>query len=186
MQWWPIRNRYPEHRPEDVDTHEYDYIVIGGMFIIANEVRPILCSKSHPNLEIGGTAGCVLASRLSEDPNTSVLVLERGLANDTWMSRIPLVGANILSPDMGAVSWYSEAMKYCANRQDLVFRGEVLGGTSRINGMIYTRGSVRDYDTWASTGYPEWAYDKVLPYFVKAETTMSRPKSFYRGDSGEL
>ncbi|KAI4148035.1 MAG: hypothetical protein LQ341_001679 [Variospora aurantia] len=182
--WWPIRNRYPEHRPEDVDTHKYDYVVIGGMFIIANEVRYIICSKSHPNLETGGTAGCVVASRLSEDPNTSILVLERGLANDSWMSRIPLVGANTLSPDMGAVSWYSEAMKYCANRQDLVFRGEVLGGTSRINGMIYTRGSVGDYDTWASTGYPEWAYDKVLPYFVKAETTMSRPKSFYRGDSG--
>ncbi|KAL8929677.1 MAG: hypothetical protein Q9172_000356 [Xanthocarpia lactea] len=159
--WWPIGGRYPERRPEDIDTHEYDYVVIGG-----------------------GTAGCVLASRLSEDPNRSVLVLERGLANNTWMSRIPLVGSNILSPDMGAVSWYSEPMKHCNDRPDLVFRGEVLGGTSRINGMIYTRGSVADYDSWASTGYPEWAYDKVLPYFVKAETTMSRPKSFYRGDSG--
>ncbi|KAL8670054.1 MAG: hypothetical protein Q9168_005387 [Polycauliona sp. 1 TL-2023] len=84
---------------------------------------------------------------------------------------------------MGAVSWYSEPMKHCDDRLDLVFRGDVLGGTSRINGMIYTRGSVADYDSWAAMGFPEWAYRKVLPYFVKAETTMSRPKSIYRGDS---
>lgn len=96
-----------------------------------------------------------MASRLSEDPNRSVLVLERGLANSTWMSRIPLVGSNILNPDMGAVSWYSEAMKHCGDRPDLVCCGEALGGTSPINGMIYTRGSVADYDSWASTGYPE-------------------------------
>ncbi|KAL8721405.1 MAG: hypothetical protein Q9225_001920 [Loekoesia sp. 1 TL-2023] len=75
-------------------------------------------------------------------------------------------------------------MKHCDDRRNLLFRGEVLGGNSRINGMIYTRGSVGDYNTWASAGHPEWAYEKVLPYFVKAETTMSRPKSYYRGDSG--
>ncbi|KAL9027156.1 MAG: hypothetical protein Q9196_004283 [Gyalolechia fulgens] len=77
---------------------------------------------------------------------------------------------------MGAVNWYSEPMKHCDNRRDLLFRGEVLGGNSRINGMIYTRGSVGDYDLWASEGYAGWAYKNVLPYFVKAETTMSRPK----------
>ncbi|KAL9600717.1 MAG: hypothetical protein Q9179_003119 [Wetmoreana sp. 5 TL-2023] len=85
---------------------------------------------------------------------------------------------------MGATSWYSEPMKHCDDRRSLLFRGEVLGGNSRINGMIYTRGSIGDYETWASTGHPEWAYEKVLPYFVKAETAMSRPKSYYRGDSG--
>lgn len=126
-----------------------------------------------------------MASRLSEDPKTYVLLLERGIANNTWMSRIALVGSNILSPDMGATSWFSEPMKNYDDRRDLSFRGEVLGGNSRINGMIYTRGSVGDYDTWASTGHPEWSYEKVLPYFMKAETTMSRPKSYYRGDSGE-
>ncbi|KAL8704107.1 MAG: hypothetical protein Q9201_002721 [Fulgogasparrea decipioides] len=84
---------------------------------------------------------------------------------------------------MGATSWYSEPMKHCDDRRSLLFRGEVLGGNSRINGMIYTRGSIGDYETWASTGHPEWAYEKVLPYFVKAETAMSRPKSYYRGDS---
>lgn len=133
----------------------------------------------------GGTAGCVLASRLSEDPNTSVLVLERGVANDTWISRIPLVGSNILSPDMGATSWYSEPLKHCDGRRNQLFRGEVLGGTSRINALIYTRGSVGDYETWASMGHPEWTYEKLLPYFVKAEKTISRPPSYYRGDSGE-
>lgn len=159
--WWPVNRKYPERCAEDVHTHGYDYIVIGG-----------------------GTAGCVLASRLSEDPNTSVLLLERGMANDTWMSRVPLVSSNILDPATGATSWYSEPMKHCDGRRDLLFCGEVLGGTSRINGMVYTRGSVADYNAWSSMGHPEWDYEKVLPYFVKAETTLNRPKSKYRGDSG--
>ncbi|KAL8988271.1 MAG: hypothetical protein Q9169_008584 [Polycauliona sp. 2 TL-2023] len=182
--WWPVGGKYPERRPEEVDNLEYDYVVVGGMLIKTSAACFIYDVDSNRLLEAGGTAGCVVASRLSEDPKTSVLVLERGIANDNWMSRIPLVGSNILTPDMGAVSWYSEPMRHCGDRLDLVFRGDVLGGTSRINGMIYTRGSVADYDSWASTGSPEWAYDKVLPYFVKAETTISRPKSFYRGDSG--
>lgn len=179
--WWPIRPQYPERRVEDVDKHAYDYVVIGGTL----DNLFLACHLSNCIRATGGTAGCVVASRLSEDPNTSVLLLERGIANNTWMSRIPLVSTNIFSPDMGATSWYSEPLKHCDDRRVQLFRGDVLGGTSRINGMIYTRGSVGDYDTWASTGHPDWAYEKVLPYFVKAETTMNRPKSFYRGDSGE-
>lgn len=125
-----------------------------------------------------------MASRLSEDPNTSVLLLERGIANDTWKSRIPLLSSDIWSPSTGAKTWYSEPMKDCDDRRKLLVLGEVLGGTSRINGMIYTRGSVADYDAWSSMGHPEWGYEKVLPYFVKAETTLDRPKSRYRGQSG--
>jgi choline dehydrogenase-like flavoprotein len=76
-------------------------------------------------------------------------------------------------------------MKYCDDRQALFFRGEVMGGGSRINGMVYTRGSAADYDTWAASGHPEWSYEKVLPYFVKGETSLNHPKSSYRGQSGE-
>ncbi|KAL8830388.1 MAG: hypothetical protein Q9191_001465 [Dirinaria sp. TL-2023a] len=84
---------------------------------------------------------------------------------------------------MGAISWYSEPMKHCDDRRDLLFQGEVLGGSSRINGMVFTRGSAADYDAWSSMGHPEWGFDEVLPYFVKAETSIGRPKSNYRGDS---
>lgn len=137
---------------------------------------------------IGGTAGCVLASRLSEDPNTTVLLLERGIANDTWMSHVPIITFNILDPTYGAVSWRSEPMKFCEDRQSLIFRGEVLGGTSRINGLLYTRGATADYDLWRAlgTGHPEWSYEKLLPYFSKSETTLTNPNSPYRGSTGWL
>ena len=113
-----------------------------------------------------------------------MLLLERGVANDNWMSRIPLVSSNILSSDMGAVSWYSEPLKQCEDRRDLLFFGEVLGGASRINGMVYTRGSAADYDTWKAMGHPKWGFEEVLPYFVKGETTLNQPRSQHRGDSG--
>jgi choline dehydrogenase-like flavoprotein len=136
--------------------------------------------------QVGGTAGCVLASRLSEDPNVSILVLERGVANNTWMSRIPLVSADILRPDYGSVNWFCEPMKNCDSRETWVVRGEVLGGNSRINSMVYTRGGAAEYDAWSAMGHSEWSYDKVLPYFVKAETSLSTPESKYRGRAGTL
>ncbi|KAF7874309.1 hypothetical protein EAF04_002981 [Stromatinia cepivora] len=159
--WWPLSKRYPECRPEEVDSQTYDYIVVGG-----------------------GTAGCVLASRLSEDPNVSVLVLERGPANDTWLSRNPLITSDPTISTFGATRWKCEPMKYCDDRRSGVIRGEVLGGTSRINSMIYTRGTKADYDAWAALGHPDWSYDKLLPYFVKSETSLDYKNSVYHGDTG--
>ena len=130
-----------------------------------------------------GTAVCVLASRLSEEPQVSVLLLERSVAHDTWMSQVPLISSNVLDPAFGAVSWYCEPMENLENRQGLVFCGEVLGGGLRVNSMVYTRGSVADFDVWSSAGYPEWSYEKVLPYLVKGETQFSQPKSTYRENS---
>ncbi|TGO60645.1 hypothetical protein BOTNAR_0142g00160 [Botryotinia narcissicola] len=159
--WWPFSRKYPERHPECADGQAYDYIVIGG-----------------------GTAGCVLTSRLSEDPNVSVLLLERGLANDNFMSRIPIVSSNILRSDGGASSWKCEPMKYCDNHRSLAFCGEVMGGGSRINSMVYTRGTAADYDSWAQIGQPDWSYEKLLPYFMKSETVMGSQESKYRGTSG--
>ncbi|KAI9643938.1 hypothetical protein NHQ30_007289 [Ciborinia camelliae] len=159
--WWPLSRKYPECRPEDADSKTYDYVVVGG-----------------------GTAGCTLASRLSEDPNISVLVLECGPANDTWLSRNPLISSNPTIPIFGSTRWKCEPMKYCDNRQSGVIRGDVLGGTSRINSMIYTRGAAADYDAWATLGHPEWSYDKVLPYFVKSETSLDYKNSPHHGNSG--
>ncbi|KAG9237429.1 hypothetical protein BJ875DRAFT_370072 [Amylocarpus encephaloides] len=159
--WFPFSPRYPERRADEVDSKEYDYIVVGG-----------------------GTAGCALASRLSEDPEISVLLLERGPVNDTWLSRVPLIGSNILTSDWGAANWLCEPMKFCNDRRSRFFCGEVLGGGSRINGMVYTRGTAADFNAWGALGHPEWSYDKVLPYFVKSEKALNQPKSEYRGDSG--
>ncbi|KAF7918335.1 hypothetical protein EAE99_008931 [Botrytis elliptica] len=159
--WWPFSKKYPERHPKCADGQAYDYIVIGG-----------------------GTAGCVLTSRLSEDPNVSVLLLERGPANDNFMSRIPIVSSNILRSDGGASSWKCEPMKYCDNRRSLAFCGEVMGGGSRINSMVYTRGTAADYDSWAQLGHLEWSYDKLLSYFMKSETVVGSQKSKYRGTSG--
>jgi choline dehydrogenase-like flavoprotein len=75
-------------------------------------------------------------------------------------------------------------MKHCDDRRSLLFCGEVLGGGSRVNSMVYSRGSPADFNAWAAMGHPEWSYEKVLPYFVKGETSLNQPKSSYRGDSG--
>ncbi|CCD44249.1 hypothetical protein BofuT4_P058290.1 [Botrytis cinerea T4] len=118
------------------------------------------------------------------DPNISVLVLECGPANDTWLSRNPLISSDPTHPTFGATRWKSEPMRYCDNRPSGVIRGEVLGGTSRINSMIYTRSTAADYDAWASLGYSEWSYKKLLPYFVKSETSLDYQNSTYHGNTG--
>lgn len=182
--WWPFSTKYPEYRAAAVHNHSYDYVVVGGKSEIIF-IRLFPTYKSSLNLlGPGGTAGCVLASRLSEDKNATVILIERGIANDTWMSRIPLVSSNILSSDMGATSWYSEPIKPCDDRRDLLFLGQVLGGSSRINGMVHTRGNAANYDAWGSMGHRDWTFRKLLPYFMKAETTLSRPRANHRGGSG--
>lgn len=132
----------------------------------------------------GGTAGCVLASRLSEDPSVSVLLIERGPALDTWISRIPLASSNIFNPAGGACHWLSEPAKCCNNRRSFFFCAEALGGGSRVNGMVYTRGTRSDYNAWATLGHPDWTYEKLLPYFIKSETALDQPKSRFHGESG--
>lgn len=137
-------------------------------------------SKTH----LGGTAGCVLASRLSEDPNVSVLLLERGKANDHWISRIPVLAQNPL-PGTGFTWFPIEPLEYANKRQDIAaLRAEVLGGNTRINGTVYQRGSVADYDHWAALGHPDWSYGKIEPFFVKSERNLHQPKSSYRGTKG--
>ncbi|KAF7883510.1 uncharacterized protein EAF02_005430 [Botrytis sinoallii] len=159
--WWPLGKKYPECHPAQVNSKTYDFVIVGG-----------------------GTAGCTLASRLSENPEISVLVLECGSANDTWLSRNPLISSDPTRPTFGTTRWKSEPMKYCDDRRSGVIRGEVLGGTSRINSMIYTRGTPADYDAWASLGYSEWNYEKLLPYFVKSETSLDYQDSTYHGNTG--
>jgi choline dehydrogenase len=120
----------------------YDYVIVGA-----------------------GSAGCVLASRLSEDPETSVLLLEAGPPDVNQNIHVPL---GYLSLARTEVDWdYASAPEpNCDNRRVALPRGKVLGGSSSINAMVYIRGNRRDYDEW---GVPGWAWDDLFPYFLKAE-----------------
>ena len=132
-----------------------------------------------------GSAGCVLANRLSASGRHSVLLLEAGGPdNDPWI-HIPLgYGKHFRNPK---VNWLyaSEADEKTASRAIAQPRGKVLGGTSSINGMVYVRGQHEDYDEWRDLGNPGWGYGDVLPYFRKAEDNQRGPDE-YHGVGGPL
>ncbi|KAG0034767.1 hypothetical protein BGZ82_005616 [Podila clonocystis] len=130
------------------DTTEYDYIILGG-----------------------GTAGCVLASRLSEDPNVSVLVLEAGEDMDSsWRVKVPPGSVSLFNSKH---DWKMRSVPQpnANNRSLRLIRGKMLGGCSVINSMQYTRGPKDDFDAWAHEfKNPGWTYEEVLPYFKKSES----------------
>ncbi len=132
-----------------------------------------------------GTAGCVLAARLSEDKDCRVLLLEAGGPDNHPFMSMPL-GFTIVSKDPNlAWGYMTEPEPYADNRRIPLPRGKVLGGSGSINGMIYSRGHPRDYDEWRQLGLPGWSYDDVLPYFRRAETSW-RGETAYHGGAGPL
>ncbi len=139
------------------------------------------------DMPIGGTSGCVLASRLSEDPAVSVLALEKGHVNDHFLSRIPLLSQNYAFPGLQAVSRLSEPGVEVFGRRTRLWTAEGVGGASRINGMILTRGVPGGYNEWSqSFGLTDWSWDDVEPYFVKMENAQGHPKAKHRGHDGPL
>ncbi|MEA5449264.1 GMC family oxidoreductase N-terminal domain-containing protein [Leptolyngbya sp. CCNP1308] len=141
-------------------TH-YDYIVIGA-----------------------GSAGCVVANRLTEGNDTTVLLLEAGSPDTKPEIHIPAECLSLLGSE---VDWgyFSEPEPYLDNRKIFCPRGKVLGGSSSINIMVYMRGNLHDYDHWQSLGNPGWSYQDVLPYFKKSEH-QQRGASEFHGVDGEL
>jgi len=123
----------------------YDYIIVGA-----------------------GSAGCVLASRLTEDPNVSVLVLEAGGPDKNMNVRVPAAFSKLFKTSLDW-NYETEPQPHMKNRKLYWPRGKMLGGSSSMNAMMYIRGNRHDYDEWGESGNPGWAFADVLPYFKKAE-----------------
>ena len=132
-----------------------------------------------------GSAGCVLASRLSEDAEVRVLLLEAGPVDHPWAWQLHMPAALAYPLKNQRYNWgyWSEPEPHMDGRRMYCPRGRVLGGSSSINGMAYVRGHARDYDRWAQSGLRGWDYAHVLPYFKRAET-RAQGGDDYRGDGG--
>ncbi len=132
----------------------------------------------------GGSAGCVLANRLSENAATKVLLLEAGGPDKDKYIHIPTAFYKLFRT---ALDWgyYTTAQEPLLGRRIFMPRGKVLGGSSSINAMIYIRGNKEDYNEWAALGNPGWSYNEVLPYFKKSED-QQRGENEYHGKGGLL
>jgi choline dehydrogenase len=131
-----------------------------------------------------GSAGCVLTSRLSEDPETRILLLEAGLPDTRTEISIPGLWPTLFRSD---VDWsYSTAPQDRLDGRELNFpRGKTLGGSSSINAQVFLRGHRADFDTWEALGNPGWGYEQVLPYFKKLENN-ERGADAFRGTGGPI
>jgi choline dehydrogenase-like flavoprotein len=133
-----------------------------------------------------GTAGCVLAARLSEDPEHTVCLIEAGGSGGNLFARIP--GTVGIALSVAALNWRYQSVPqpHLNNRRIPVPRGRGLGGSGIINGMVYVRGHPSDYDEWARAGATGWSFREVLPYFTKSEANENFPESVFHGRSGPL
>jgi choline dehydrogenase len=143
-------------------TKQYDYIIIGA-----------------------GSAGCVLANRLSEDPGTSVLVLEFGGSDRSVLIQMPSAFSIPMNTKKYNWRYETEPEPYLDGRRIHCPRGKVLGGSSSINGLVYIRGHACDFDEWEALGARGWGYRNCLPYFRRAEHYEAGGDA-YRGDNGPL
>ncbi len=132
-----------------------------------------------------GSAGCVLANRLTEDSNISVLLLENGGSDKSIFVQMPTALSIPMNTEKYAWQFHTQPEPFLDNREMHCPRGKVLGGSSSINGMVYVRGHAGDYDEWQSYGAKNWDYAHCLPYFKKAETWAFGADD-YRGGEGSL
>jgi choline dehydrogenase len=143
-------------------TQEYDYIIVGA-----------------------GSAGCVLANRLTEDPHTSVLVLEFGGSDRSVLIQMPSAFSIPMNTKKYNWKYETEPEPHLNGRRIHCPRGKVLGGSSSINGLVYVRGHALDFDEWEELGARGWSYRNCLPYFKKSESAHMGGDA-YRGGDGPL
>jgi choline dehydrogenase-like flavoprotein len=146
-----------------LDSAAFDFIVVGA-----------------------GTAGCVLASRLSEQPDVRVALIEAGPLDTHPFIHIPAtVGAAIGTP---AINWrfMTTPQTHLNGRKIPIPRGHVVGGSGSINGMVYFRGHPTDFDDWAAAGNPGWSYREVMPYFLRSENNDAYRGSPFHGQGGPM
>ena len=143
-------------------NHSFDYIIVGA-----------------------GSAGCVLANRLSEDSSNKVLLLETGGSDKSIFIKMPTALSIPMNTDKFAWQFHTQPEPYLDNREMHCPRGKVLGGSSSINGMVYVRGHAKDFDEWQQHGANGWDYQACLPYFKKAESFYLGENS-HRGGKGPL
>ncbi|MCK8120808.1 choline dehydrogenase [Pseudoalteromonas sp. 2CM32C] len=143
-------------------SNHYDYIIVGA-----------------------GSAGCVLANRLSEDSSNRVLLLETGGSDKSIFIKMPTALSIPMNTDKYAWQFHTQPEPYLDNREMHCPRGKVLGGSSSINGMVYVRGHAKDFDEWQQHGANGWDYQSCLPYFQKAES-FYLGENTYRGGKGPL
>ena len=141
---------------------DFDYIVVGA-----------------------GSAGAVVANRLSADPRNKVLLLEAGAASHPW-SRVPVGFARLITNPKANWLYSSEPEASTNGRKIPVPRGKLLGGSSAINGLAFVRGQAQDFDTWAQMGNQGWSYDSVLPFFKRMERYEGGGDDAFRGRDGPL
>jgi choline dehydrogenase len=139
--------------------------------------------KSCDYLVVGsGASGSVVAARLSEDPDVSVVLLEAGGTNDSLLLRLPGLGFAAANNPRFNWGFKADAAPSMENRELTWLQGRVLGGSSSINGMIYTRGHSREYDIWRQMGCEGWAFDDVLPYFKRSEANERGAGPWHGGE----
>lgn len=142
---------------------EFDYVVVGG-----------------------GSAGCCVAGRLSEDAKLTVCVLEAGGPDDSVFVRAPLGFAATASLNINSWGYNTIPQAGFKGRKGFQPRGKVMGGSSSVNAMVYTRGNAHDYNNWSALGNSGWSYQDVLPYFKKSENNECFGANDYRGVGGPL
>lgn len=133
----------------------------------------------------GGSAGCCLAARLSEDADVTVLLVEAGPWKKGLLIDAPAMLSRTIPSRKFSWAYWTSPQKFLNGRKLYWPRGKVMGGSSAINAMLYVRGHPQDYDQWSQLGARGWSYDNVLPYFIKSEGS-ERDASTYHGTTGPL